>query len=131
VEEKWNGWICYWPDSDKPWIALDFRWLVEGAASIYATGRPMEAYDNTGVTKVHYKVESIKVPNVAAGTIISENDVPAVSPQQQYIWTFSPPSAPGTYKITLWAEDNNSPPLRGDTKPDISGSWTPTLREST
>ncbi|MCL2833586.1 MAG: hypothetical protein FWD78_10490 [Treponema sp.] len=110
LQEKFMGYLVYWPQSDIPWATYpdsikanpadkdDFNSVVYPSFVL-----PCRAYDDDGVDRVEYQIYSVNSDNWPARTLLPEYQTPKQVPNPEkttiQAWDFNPPPTSGVYYI--------------------------------
>lgn len=116
TEEKSNGWICYWPQSDIPWISMEMDPSDAGIVTTYP-GYDIEgqALDDDGIASVSY----LLYRGQGGGRSLVEDTTLNYSNASSVTWGFKAPDEAGIYSIDVSCTDKN-----GSTSGSFSGLFT-------
>lgn len=92
-----NGWICYWPDYDKPW-------------NVTPLNSGDELYPETDITGISYDddgVKSVIVSITSGSTTVIEETFSQGDVKNYLSWALKSPSAPGNYSVSIKSRDLN------------------------
>jgi hypothetical protein len=107
MESKANGWFCYWPEADTPWIVSPMD-PVDPADYVIYPGYAVQgqAFDDDGIASL-----TIRLYEGTGGgaTLISTTPIVFAEGERPrfYSWTVDPPTESGTYTVRLVARDAN------------------------
>jgi hypothetical protein len=97
VETRSQGWLCYWPQADIPWITLPEDNNVYPGASL--TGM---AYDDDGIQSVQFTLSSV------GGSTSDEETLSVQGEPGSYSWQWTAPRTVGDYSLSISAVDINN-----------------------
>jgi len=147
-EYRSKGWMLYLPDSDKPYSEISFAYMEKPPAEVPAsaaddfimnrnsTNRNSVAYDDDGVSRVHWTLYKLKDNSLEIDTTVDTGRYPTAETftgsNKRETWEFTADSRfkVGRFRIDVAVEDIYG--FVGDTQRayfTIASNYTPTIKE--
>lgn len=116
-----HGWICWWPEADKPWVVSSGTDSSSSPATIYPESDfQLLAYDDDGVGSVTYTVykgtgsaDADAVEGFKNITVVNESKGTS-KPSRFFSFSFPAPVESGPHNIVIKCVDINNPAIEGD-----------------
>ncbi|MEM5947351.1 hypothetical protein WKV44_02220 [Spirochaetia bacterium 38H-sp] len=105
-DKRSHGWLCYWPDADRPWVTVPGDSNPIPSVSVYPQQTlEGQAFDDDGLAFVNIYIEE----NISGWQEVSHVEITAneLNKASSYTWQVSAPQESGTYRIRAVASDIN------------------------
>lgn len=106
-ENKSNGWFCYWPAADTPWVNVSLSGDPVNPSTVYPEFLMQgQAYDDDSIQSVQL---SLYAGLSASGTPMAGYPVTQVNARESrsYTWSIIPPPEANEYTLLISCTDEN------------------------
>ncbi|HPC71741.1 MAG TPA: hypothetical protein PLB48_08040, partial [Treponema sp.] len=103
-EHASKGWLCYWPDADKPWVVLPVKDENPGNFQ-FAPNYSLQgqAYDDDGLKEIRIEIYNYQTTSLIKQEVI---DLSSEKPRSK-TWSITVPDEMGNYTLKVRCTDIN------------------------